>query len=270
MGVVAARPRQLIAAAVLARGVVVRAQLSLSSEALVLRPGEASSPNEKTIQWVRHAEGWHNKDARELPNWKADKLGLTLKYKDALLTPAGEAQAKALNAELRADASFVPPELIVVSTLSRTIQTAALAFEGLDGDAKPYLSTELARERIADHECDHRRPLSELKATWGPDAVDFFGVPEDDFLWIERKEVEPDEMNATLCTERARDLLEYLSERPERRIAVVSHWVFLRHLFALYPEHPALGENFKNAEMRVTALAANAARAAEDPARSDL
>ena len=59
-------------------------------------------------------------------------------------------------------------------------------------------------------------------------------------------------------------------ERPERRIAVVSHWVFLRHLFALYPEHPALGENFKNAEMRVTALAANAARAAEDPTRSDL
>ena len=212
---VAARPRALVSAAFILARCAARAATTVA-----LRPGEAASEDEKTILFVRHAEGWHNKHARELPNWHADALGLTEAYRDARLTPVGEGQARALNAELVANATFAPPDVVVVSTLTRTIQTAALAFEGFD---VPFEATELCRERIADHECDHRRPLSELEATWGPDAVDFFGVPEDDFLWTERKEVEPDEINApTLCTERSREFLEFRMERPERRIAVVS------------------------------------------------
>ena len=219
---------------------------------LDLRPALASAPatrHEKQLLLLRHAEGRHDAAIRGRRDWRA--LLREPALKDALLTPAGEAQAKALNAKLRANASFVPPELIVVSTLSRTIQTAALAFEGLDGDAKPYLSTELARERIAYNECDHRRTRSELQATWGPDTVDFSGVAEDDSLWTERKEVEPDEMNATLCTERSREFLEFLMERPERRIAVVSHRVFLAHLLRPYPN---VGGTFENAEIRVYRL----------------
>jgi hypothetical protein len=37
--------------------------------------------------------GWHNKDARELPNYHTDQLGMTETYWDARLTPEGEMQA---------------------------------------------------------------------------------------------------------------------------------------------------------------------------------
>ena len=39
-----------------------------TSSQLQLRPGEATSDDEKTIYFVRHAEGYHNKGERELPN----------------------------------------------------------------------------------------------------------------------------------------------------------------------------------------------------------
>merc|ERR1712097_153840 len=49
--------------------------LATTSSQLQLRPGEATSDDEKTIYFVRHAEGYHNKGERELPNWKTDQLG---------------------------------------------------------------------------------------------------------------------------------------------------------------------------------------------------
>ena len=245
---VAARPRALVSAAFILARCAARAATTVA-----LRPGEAASEDEKTILFVRHAEGWHNKHARELPNWHADALGLTEAYRDARLTPVGEGQARALNAELAANATFVPPDVVVVSTLTWTIQTAALAFEGFD---VPFEATELCRERIADHECDHRRTRAALEADFGS-FVDFSDVvDDDDALWTSRKEVEPDEMAATLCSERAADFLAWLAARPEPRVAVVSHWVFLKHLFALYPAFPELAENFRNAELRVAAISA--------------
>ena len=50
--------------------------LATTSSQLQLRPGGATSDDEKTIYFVRHAEGYHNKGERELPNWKTDQLGL--------------------------------------------------------------------------------------------------------------------------------------------------------------------------------------------------
>ena len=63
---------------------VVARGLTCASGAMFLRPGEAEHRDEQTILFIRHAEGWHNKDSRELENWKSDKLGLTEKYHDAL------------------------------------------------------------------------------------------------------------------------------------------------------------------------------------------
>ena len=88
-----------------------RARAATTSSQLQLRPGEATSDDEKTIYFVRHAEGYHNKGERELPNWKTDQLGLDPKYRDARLTPAGIAQSEALNKDLRTR-SVPPPELM--------------------------------------------------------------------------------------------------------------------------------------------------------------
>lgn len=226
--------------------------LATTAPPLQLRPGGADNNDEKTIYFVRHAEGFHNKGERELPNWRRDRLGLDPKYRDARLTPDGIAQSERLNADLRAR-KVAPPELVVVSTLSRTIQTAEAGFRDLRSWPATFIATELCRERISVHECDHRRPVSELRRDF--DFVDFSLVKDDeDVLWTTRKENEPSELAGTLCYERADEFLHWLKARPEKTIAVVAHWVFLKHMFTAHAADPALSENFKNAELRTTAL----------------
>ena len=222
-----------------------------------LRPGPAdpSAAGEKTLLLVRHAEGWHNKDARELPNWKADALGLTMKYWDARLTPEGERQCAALAASL---ARAAPPDLVAVSPLTRTLQTATLTFGAAYGagpaaGGPPFLATELARERIAAHTCDGRRSRAEQAAEFA--HVDFSELESDeDALFHSAKEDEPTEFASERCFARAGELLAWLHGRPEQRIAVVSHWVFLRHLLTRFAADASLPENFGNAEMREVAL----------------
>ena len=72
-------------------------------------------------------------------------------------------------------------------------------------------------------------------------------------MWA-HKEVLPEVNNATECSKRAYRLLEWLHARPETTIAVVSHWIFLKHLFAWYPEHAEFTANFSNAEERLATL----------------
>lgn len=214
-----------------------------------VRPGEAAVAGETTVLFVRHAQGWHNKDEAELPNWDADGVGLTPKYRDARLTPEGLRQAAALRRRLN-ETQAAPPDVVVVSPLHRAIQTASLAFAA---HPRRFVATELARERIAYHTCDWRSPRAALAAEYA--HVDFGLVEhDDDVMWAEAKEVEPTAMASTRCQERALALLCWLRRRPERRIGVVSHWVFLKHLFSLFPEHPELSKDFKNAELRAVTL----------------
>ena len=68
-----ARPMHMLATrrGLLALGVVARLGARTAStrvaddSEVVLRPGRAVSGAEQTIYLVRHAEGWHNKDARD-------------------------------------------------------------------------------------------------------------------------------------------------------------------------------------------------------------
>jgi len=55
------------------------------------------------------------------------------------------------------------PQLIAVSPLTRALQTVELGFPNRSSDGAPrprVVSTSLARERVADHQCDRRRALS--------------------------------------------------------------------------------------------------------------
>jgi len=207
----------------------------------------------KTIYFVRHAEGIHNRDSREIPNFH-DTLSKTMAYWDAPLTSVGEAQGEAL-AEKVATLK-VPPELVVVSPLRRAIHTAQLGFrpEGNESSAPPFLCTELARERISFHTCDGRRRLTEITEDYP--FVDFSEVDsEEDLMW-EQKEDVPDDGASVACATRAVKLLEWLQARPEQTIAVVSHWVFYTHLFRLF-EDKDLQTKFGNAEMRPVVLCSN-------------
>ena len=75
------------------------------------------------------------------------------KYTDALLTPAGEAQARALQPRTQP----LSPQLLVVSPLRRATQTGLLAFEAhVQAGRLPVIAHEGCHERGGKHTCDRR------------------------------------------------------------------------------------------------------------------
>ncbi|KAE9117032.1 hypothetical protein PF005_g9232 [Phytophthora fragariae] len=160
--------------------------------------GSASVPRRlKAVYLVRHAEGTHNAADKQFgtERWESE-LAFSDKYLDADLTPFGvsDAQSKgpvSLKAEL--DKGMPPIERIVVSPLSRAIQTAQNFFAKDQAPAAPFKSMESCREILGCHTCDKRRSVSELKLKF-PD-VDFSAIKdEQDQLWTPTHRETDDEM----------------------------------------------------------------------------
>lgn len=154
---------------------------------------------------------------------------------DAPLTPRGHEQAAALRAEVAA----LGIETVIVSPLTRAIQTAL----GIFKDCGARLQIEaLHRERV-EHSGDLGRSPRLLAAEFPGLAFDHL----DDPWWhCERAQpqvilVEPEEN----VLSRVSKFREFLSTRPEKRLAVVGHGTFLRHL---------TGFAFANCERRVITL----------------
>lgn len=77
----------------------------------------------KQIHFIRHAQSEHNARAAIAPD--EDIVRHDPALRDARLTPLGQDQAKALSAEI---SGLRDIELVVVSPLTRTIQTTIAAF----------------------------------------------------------------------------------------------------------------------------------------------
>ena len=154
---------------------------------------------------------------------------------DAPLTPRGLEQATALRPEVTA----LGIETVIVSPLTRAIQTAMAAF----GGCAARLQVEaLHRERV-EHSGDLGRSPRLLAADFPNLAFDHL----DDPWWhCEAHQpqvivVEPEDS----VLARVQKFREFLASRPERRIAVVGHGTFLRHL---------TGFAFANCERRTITL----------------
>lgn len=161
------------------------------------------------------------------------------------MTDVGVGQCSQLAHEVRN--LTVMPEVVVVSPLRRAIHTATLGFRP-DGSGPPFVATELCRERVSFHTCDGRRNLTDIKADFGS-FVEFSEIADEvDTMWP-NKEDTPTEAASTDCANRALKFLHWLHARPEKTIAVVSHWVFYTHLFRLFG-NGELRSKFGNAEMR--------------------
>jgi hypothetical protein len=122
---------------------------------------------------------------------------------DARLTPKGNSQAVALQATL---AALPPVDVVLVSPLSRTLYTAALAFEeevirsragvatvaasasvsSLSPSGIQTVAVEEFRERTGELPCEQRRGVGELQAELP--LVDFSLLCEHDPLWTEHTE----------------------------------------------------------------------------------
>lgn len=197
----------------------------------------------KTLYFIRHAEGEHNVARRNFGR----QAYLEEKYYDAPLTEEGRRQAKearenALKASIKRNEFHLDNvELVVVSPLRRTIQSATILFEDYYKDK--FTAMEGIRERYGVHPVDRRPDISDMRKEYA--NVDFSNIVHDkDLLWKRDVRETMQELHS-----RAVRFLNWIKNRKESEIAVVSHHDFLKAL--LNTVHVSQGDySFKNMEVK--------------------
>ncbi|KAL7495436.1 hypothetical protein ACHAWT_004682 [Skeletonema menzelii] len=189
------------------------------------------SSTSKIVHLIRHAEGTHNLNEEE------SKLPL---HFDAKLTEKGVNQCN----ELAKRTKDLNVEAIVVSPLSRTLDTAILSFPHLYGDSKnkktvPFIAHEEWRETV-NFLCDARRPTSVLQQQYPHICFNNLMNDEDDPIWAHYESIFGD-YSAHLSKResddpislynRANSAWKVLLNRPEKNIALVGHSAFFMHMF---------------------------------------
>lgn len=194
----------------------------------------------KVIHIVRHAQGFHN-------------VARTARCADPSVTNFGWQQSEALRAHVDALGIRDQVELVVVSPLLRTLQTAAgvwggdtiLLEEGLSdanstlmvsglwqaphaaiatpGKSLKFVANELCREKTGPlYSSSRRSNISFYKQSFP--SVDFSEIETDeDTLWSTHE-------SPQLLSERAKRFVRWLLDRPESQIAVVSHGTFIFYM----------------------------------------
>ncbi|KAL1499973.1 hypothetical protein AB1Y20_012652 [Prymnesium parvum] len=173
-------------------------------------PFQEGAAAEKTIHLIRHAES-----AANLAYTRGDAAAYLLA--DAELSPAGERQARALAAHPHLSA--FPPQLLLVSPLRRTMQTAVLGF----GEATPHLLLAGLQE-LGRTPCDCAHPAlgGEMlsRQAWREYEASYARLPAG---WHEK----PTGWKAA-ARERFLEMLSLVSRRPEQSVAVIGHHDFFR------------------------------------------
>lgn len=110
-------------------------------------------------------------------------------------------------------------ELVIVSPLKRTLQTATEIFKD---KSVPIISFELAREYpIGGHTCNKRSEKEYLMKTFP--NINFDDIKEgEDYLWDPEKQESIHELDLRINT-----FKKFIEKRPEKNIALVSHASFI-------------------------------------------
>jgi glucosyl-3-phosphoglycerate phosphatase len=211
-------------------------------------------PPPKTVYVVRHGESTLNAGTY-YPTDINDEV-----YIDAELTPRGRLQASAL-AETVAS---IAPDLIVSSPMTRALHTCQLACAALPAPAPRVVVHPACTERVS-CACDVGRPAVEVAKRFT--GADFSAVPTGAWWWTglpageggARESVAALQEGRDGCFEppenvraRAADLRRWLVSRPERRVVLFCHGVFIRHLLAPSPRE--LAPYVRNCEVRKLVL----------------
>jgi broad specificity phosphatase PhoE len=238
------------------------------------RPAAMAETGRKTLHFVRHGESVANEaiaealaaaglsDADDSFKGAAREISYTVMNDparfDSDLSTLGIQQATAL-----ATAAHRPEgiELLVASSLSRAIHTAALAFPESQGFPRPILCLDETREFAGPptsekrHRASQMRPHLAAVAGLRAEELDISRVPEEDDLW------QPREEGGRSAFSRADNALAFLMARPERVIACVGHTSFMRRcllgsrnrsvvVHGSEQEKKALWRAFENCEVR--------------------
>lgn len=185
----------------------------------------------KILHFQRHGQGYHNllgdilRDAGVKPS--VDSLDVTInpwlrpEIVDSPLTETGKEQCE----EQRNLASMLNPELVVVSPLLRTIQTARISFSDFYQKPNvPWIAHEGCREELGLLVCNKRRPLSQITRDF-PD-LQFCEMTEEDSLWDSTQR----ESNQSKSNRIYDFLVDFIANRPESEIAVIGHSAWLFHM----------------------------------------
>lgn len=161
------------------------------------------------LHLVRHAQGLHNLCSEN-----------TI-FRDPLLTPKGKKQCAELQKNFPYHHNI---ELIVSSPIRRTLYTSLLGFEeniktkGLKIIALPEL------QETSDLPCDTGSSSVELGNEFAEHPIDFTLVPKG---WnVKQGKWSPDWES---ITHRAREAREWLYQRSEKEIVVVTHGAYRVH-----------------------------------------
>ncbi|KAF2683271.1 phosphoglycerate mutase-like protein [Lentithecium fluviatile CBS 122367] len=181
-----------------------------------------------TLLLIRHAQALHN---------VADDWSLH----DPALSELGEQQCKELQESLKNSKIGHEVELIVVSAMRRTLQTASIGLEWLIKEKGIKVLPDAGWQENADKPCDTGSPI----ATMAQEFPDFdFSVV--DPLYPDKTTnlaSNPYAFTGKAILARGQTCLKALYSRPEKVIAVVSHSGFLRVAVA--------NRRFFNADWRV-------------------
>ena len=183
---------------------------------------------------------------------------------DPSLSRKGAKQARGLRDILSRRPSggrpFTAFDLVVISPLTRACETAQIVFSespgeygGLSVPPPHILVMEECRERHGRYVCDGRRKVTELSEEFP--RFDFSAMPsEEDLLYGDGRETSMD------CRGRAMKLMQWLSARPQRCVAVITHSEFLRYLFGQFgdtlheEDRSCLQRTANNCELRSVVL----------------
>eukprot|EP00611_Tribonema_gayanum_P032528 TRINITY_DN977_c0_g1_i1.p1 TRINITY_DN977_c0_g1~~TRINITY_DN977_c0_g1_i1.p1 ORF type:complete len:232 (+),score=37.55 TRINITY_DN977_c0_g1_i1:627-1322(+) len=197
-----------------------------------------------TLHFVRHAQATHNEAAEK----RGREAYSDPAFMDARLTDLGREQCRALQGRVVSNSEEV--QLMVVSPMSRAIDTAMIAFEKVPSHV-PWIALECIRERSGNHACDKRRTKTELQQQYP--QIDWSQVESDsDVYWDTLgDDRETDEM----MEDRAHALFDWIRSRSETNIAIVTHSAFLSVLFNKAVRCGArLQRWFDNAELRTVLM----------------
>lgn len=179
----------------------------------------------KIVHLVRHAEGTHNlnEDESKLPT-----------HFDAKLTPRGVEQCN----KLARHTPNLDVDIVIVSPLTRCLDTSRLSFPHLYNNGTPFVANEDWRETV-NFLCDCRSSTTVLKNNYPKVNFDQL-IHEEDPIWSRYEKIFGSYTNHKSKREsddpeslhkRAHLAWKSLLGRPERNIALVGHSAFFMHMF---------------------------------------
>lgn len=206
-------------------------------------PADAAT---RTVHFLRHGESLHQRRAAAealrgivcrchefeargetptaCPYWEPSLV-------DAPLTEAGRRQVIGI-------AGACDAQVVLAAASMRTLETATLAFPSTGGSVAgrvpPILALEELRSRVGAHRHTQRRSRAELAASF-PDVDFTHVVAEMDPLWTPATE------SRRSLDARAESFLRILFARPERDLAVITHFTVFLALFQRRQEGWVIG-----------------------------